>query len=714
MGRKFCLIFMLSLFAVSLAYAEEKTPIVCHGDKVEFLEGKQKLSASGHVLVIFKDTKISCDKINICLNTKQGLAEGNITVYQKDSVLTGDRAEYNFASQNGTIYKAGFASQLIYGKAPEALKQGPQKVRMDKGYMTTCDLAEPHYRVQSRYATILLGDKVVMRHVIVYLFNFPAFYLPYYSYSLKPERPRVTLLPGKDKDWGFYLLTGWRYEFNQYLKGIAHLDYRERRDFASGFDNYYQTKGYGQGFVKTYYMNERKLEGKHPWNEPRITHERERYLIQHRHSWDIDEDTDLRYEYWNVSDTDILKDYFYRDDYQRQATPESYLTIVRSNPNYTASFRAQRRFNKIFARTEYQPELKLDIHNTKIGGTDSKYYWKSENAFANLSSKEAYPSNVDEDTVRFDTYNQFSRISKLGFLNITPYLGARETFYTKDKYGERDWWRTAFYSGVDIQTKFYRIFNVHSNKWGLDINNLRHVVTPSISYDYIHSPTIGAEKLVQFDDLDNIARLNRVTLSLENKLQTKRKVGTEEGASFQAVDLARLLISTHYDYRLPSGSKFSDINFDFEFTPFNWMTLEFETNYDHLRDGFKTFNLDLYVDKGDKLICGFGYRYADDEYSEGTFEISFKPTPLWKIGMYQRFMFKGFVNGYKKIYDLREQEYRLIRDLHCWTSEIIYNVSRGEGESIYLVFRLKAFPEMPLEFGKSYHRPKPGSQNPIR
>ena len=712
-GVIFLTFLFLSLF--SHVYAqEEKAPIVCHGDKLEFLEAQQELSGYGNVQVFYEDLTITCDKISIFMDTKDGVAEGNVVFYQEDSILTGDKVEYNFDSQTGTIYKTGFASQLVYGKGPKAVREGPKTVSMRKGYMTTCSLAQPHYYMYSRTAEIFLDDKVVMRHVIVHAFDVPLFYLPYYSYSLKPHWPKGTVLPGKDKDWGYYVLTAWRYEFSRYVKGVLHLDYRERRDFSSGFSNYYETLKFGKGFVKTYYMHERTVEANRLWKQPRITHERERYMIQNRHSWDIDKDTDLRSEYWNISDTDILKDYFYNKDYERQPTPESYLSIIRTLPNYTVSLLGKRRFNKIFTRVEYQPQLKLDIPSLRIGGEGSKYYWASQNSFANLSKSYAWPSNLDEDTVRFDTYNQMKRVSKLGFLHITPYVGGRETYYTKDKYGDHNWWRGVFYTGVDVETKFYRIFNVMSNKWGLDINNLRHVITPSVGYGYIRTPTILPEKLFQFDGLDGINRLNRFTFSLENKLQTKRKVGDESGERFAAVDLARLLITTYYDYRLPAGSKFSDVNFDFEFTPFNWLTLEFDTAYDHHQDRFKTFNLDIYADKGDKWTFGLGYCYAHEDHSEAAFELAFKPTPLWKLGIYERVMFKGYPYSKKKINNLRVQEYRIVRDLHCWTSEILYTVSRGEGESIYLVFRLKAFPEMPIEFGTHYHRPKQGSQNPIR
>ncbi|MFC1632032.1 LPS-assembly protein LptD [Candidatus Omnitrophota bacterium] len=684
----------------------EKQPIVCEGDQVEFLENQQRLEATGNVLVIYEDLRITCDQISIAVDTKDGVATGDVVVYQKDTILTADKFEYNFDTQKGQLYQGKFASEAIYGHGPKAIKEGPDIITMPHSYMTTCDLAKPHYRIHSRTAKIYLEDKVVMRHVIVYMFDLPAFYLPYYSYSLKPERAKVSLLPGKDKDWGFYLLTAWRYELNQYLKGILRLDYRERKDFASGFENYYTSDQFGSGFIKTYYMNERDLESKNLWKDPRITHERERYMIHQRHSWDIDQDTDLELEYWNLSDTTMLKDYFYREDFRRQPQPLSFVSVIRTQPRYTVSLLAQRRFNKIFQRLEYQPELELNIPNLQIGPSSSRFYWRSDNSFANISRKLAHPSDIDQDTVRFDSYNQIKRISKLAFLNITPYVGGRQTYYTKDRYGEGDWWRGALYTGVDVETKFYRIFNVNINKWDLAINNLRHVITPNVGYHYQHTPTILPEKLVQFDALDAINRRDEFVLSLENKLQTKR--------GDQPVDLARLMISTNYLHRRPGGSRFTNVNFDFEFTPFSWLTLEFDTSYDHRQDRFTTYNLDIYADQDDDWLCGFGYRYAHEDHSEATFELSFKPTPLWKIGIYERFMFKGYPNAIKKIYDLREQEYRITRDLHCWTSEILYTISRGEGESVYLVFRLKAFPEMPLEFGKSYHAPKPGSQNPIR
>jgi hypothetical protein len=64
------------------------------------------------------------------------------------------------------------------------------------------------------------------------------------------------------------------------------------------------------------------------------------------------------------------------------------------------------------------------------------------------------------------------------------------------------------------------------------------VITPSVAYQYTHVPTIPISNIKQIDDVDSIHRGNTATLSLSNKLQTKRK-----GAS---VDFVDLLVTTDY------------------------------------------------------------------------------------------------------------------------------------------------------------------------
>jgi hypothetical protein len=111
-----------------------------------------------------------------------------------------------------------------------------------------------------------------------------------------------------------------------------------------------------------------------------------------------------------------------------------------------------------------------------------------------------------------------------------------------------------------------------------------------------------------------------------------------------------------------------------------------------------------------------GWRYQRQTSAQLTLETEFNLGPKWRAGIYQALDVKRFVTEttntgsrvVKKIYDFPEVEYRLRRDLHEWTAELVYNERRGQGNTLLLVFRLKAAPELPLEFERGYHRPKAG------
>ncbi|MCX5703127.1 MAG: hypothetical protein NT066_01320, partial [Candidatus Omnitrophica bacterium] len=122
---------------------------------------------------------------------------------------------------------------------------------------------------------------------------------------------------------------------------------------------------------------------------------------------------------------------------------------------------------------------------------------------------------------------------------------------------------------------------------------------------------------------------------------------------------------------------------------------------------FSNVNYDLTFGLGKERSLGIGQRYQRKGSNEMTALFQWRLTPKWKFSAYERYE-RGHDISLSR--GLREQEYIISRDLHCWTTEVTYNVKRGMGEAIWFVFRIKAFPEMQLEFNQSYHAPKPGSQ----
>ena len=698
------LIFIWLIITTNRSFSEEKRiPIIVNGDKVEFFaEGKQVI-AEGNVVVEYEDTKLTCDKITVYNETKQGIAEGDVILtYPKideegEKVITiikGKKATYNFETKKGNLIEADIESIPFYGKSKQANKVSDEELRIKKGYITTCNLDKPHYRLRAKRVLIYPGDKIVARNLVFMAGECPMFYIPKYVQRIDDKRPRVTIIPGKSKDWGVYILSAWRYYFVEGQQGRFHLDWREKKDVAWGFSHKYKLPNLGNGLLKTYYMHERAIQSDHLWDDDRKTRERERFKIQWYHKKEIDERTTALLEYHKFHDQDFMKDYFWRE-YEKDVEPETYFLLTHNTSFGNLSFQTEKRVNRFYSvSVERLPELKLDTTEQQV--FDTPFYFSNLTSFVNLRKR--YPNSAEhEDAKRIDTYNKLSLPKKISFISINPYAGVRQTYFSEDALYNSNIVRGIFYTGIDLSTKFFRIFDVKGDLLGSQINRLRHVITPSIEYSYIHDPSVPPSNLLNFDEIDSIDRENKVTLSLENKLQTKR--------DDKSCDLARLIVSTDYLFKQdPGGSRFSDITSDLEVTPVDWLRIESDTTFDTRKKYFTAINTDLFVnDKDNKWSFGLGRRWQREGTEQLEFQTKYRINPKWEFSVYERF--------YPVFDHLKEQEYVITRDLHCWELTLSYNVTRGKGEEIWFAFRLKAFPEMGFEFNKSYHGPKVGSQS---
>ena len=694
----------------TLLKKDQKQPIVVNGDKIEYDKEKNMVTILGNVELTKEGTVLTCDRAVVNTVTNDAHAEGNVILKDAKGVIKATSCDYNFKTKTGQAFDAKLAYPPYYGLGKIVKKVSENEIEIKNGYFTTCDKEHPHYRIQSRSLEIFPDDKVTAKAMTFRVVNTPILYMPKFTQNLKDDRMHVQVTPGKSKDWGLFLLTAWRYDLLPGSGGRVHLDYREKREFAWGIDNNYDTKSFGQGYFKTYYMNERKLSKRISkyWfkdsaanNHPAHPIEEQRYRIQWRHKWEMDKDTYWLAEYHKLSDTNFIKDYFFRE-YEKNSQPPSYLLYshILSNQSSTLSILTQKRTNRIFSETEKLPEIKLDTANTKI--LDSPVYVSSNVSYASFNKKTATtPGNAglwgeDEANQRVDVYKRLSLPFKLAFLDLNPFTGSRETYFRRIAGREIGIFREIWDSGIDLTTRFYRIFDVDVDILGVEINKLRHIVSPTVNYSYTHPPTVSSTKLLQFDSTDSIGEANQMGFSLENKLQTKRRNKT--------VDFLRFVMGTNYFFNVEGRKrKWSDaVSLDLEILPYDWMRFESDATFDRKKHNFSFANFDLKT-YGKNISWGGGYRYERDTSSQMTSELILDLIKGWSFKIYERLQFKG--NSLVK-----EQTYSVSKELHCWILDINYNVLRERGETIWFAIRLKAFPEMSLDYNQNYHEPKPGSQ----
>ena len=691
------IIFILAAFyflgatcGVSFSQGEKKIePILVHGDIVEFLPEEKSIKAEGNVTIEYKDVKIEADEAYVDTKGKTVHLKGNVRIDRDGSIIKAEEIEYNLEDFTGEVKEVtGIEYPPFYGKVESAQKISDSKYKFSNGYITTSDLDKPHYRLSAKSITLYPKKKVVAKNVIMYVGCIPVLYIPYYVQPLWEDMSNVSIMPGKDGYWGYYLLTGWRYHINEDHKGTLHLDYRENQDFSPGVDYRYQNTPIGEGDVRLYYVHDDAKLHSNP---------EDRYRAQLRHELSLGDAGQLRAEMHKFSDRFFMKDFFYRE-YEIEQQPLSYVDYQKNFYNSFLSLLFQKRINRFYTQTEYLPRFLYQIQSIPVGETS--IYYNSDNSVSYLRRKNSAPSDYNPHTMRIDTDQELIFESKIfSFLYIAPYVGGRETYYSRDALGNREFFKGALTSGVDTSFRLYRTWDAKGRYLGIELDRLRHIFKPKISYEYVHTPTTSNNRLVLFDSVDSWGAENKVSPGFESILETKRN-----GSTYKLTDINAIV-----DYQLRQREKSSfwdEGRIDIEFYPYNYLSFYSDARYDFPSGVWGEFNTDIrYSPEPWGISIGYRYIRDDNQYtsqlennSQLTSQFNWTINPKWAVSTYHRYEFDD--NNFQ------EQQYKLSRDLHSWLMDLIVEVDRSREVTFWIAMKLKAFPDLGFSFETSYHGPE--------
>ena len=131
---------------------------------MEYFEQNGNIIASGNVSITYGDTTLSCDRIEVNTRTRQALCEGNVRIEQPSGVLVGERIRYDFLNEEGEIVGGEVKAFPWFASAEEAAKVGENEYRLRNGHFSTCDLDEPHYRLEAKQIQIFPDDKIIAKN----------------------------------------------------------------------------------------------------------------------------------------------------------------------------------------------------------------------------------------------------------------------------------------------------------------------------------------------------------------------------------------------------------------------------------------------------------------------------------------------------------------------------------------------------------------------
>ncbi len=672
------------------------------------------------VFVQYGNATLMADNATVDFQTGEAEADGNVRIEQGEMIWLGDHINYNFKTHQMQSQQFRTGRPPLFATGENLQGDFSNNVyKAQNIYITTDDVSNPAVKIHARRVRIVPGKYFEAWNAVLLLDGVPSFYYPYYRRNLGEHANNLNVLPGYRSEYGPYLLSTYTWWYNDQLDGALHMDYREERGFAGGPDINLHLDRWGDAKFKYYYLHDLNpneslttntflnFTGPIPKNRQRLY-----YGWQATPSTNLNLKAQVNYQ----SDPLILHDFF-EGDYNQDPQPDTFVEANRYWQNWSLDSITTPRVNDFFDQIQRTPEVKLTGWRQQI--LDTPVYYESESSVGYYRRMLAATNELfggtngpgfDVAAARADTYQQLLvPFTLFDWLNITPRAGGRFTYYSHET-GQgatnSEAYRTVFNTGVDVSFKSSRLWAGATNSL-LDMDGLRHIVEPSVSYAFIPHPSVPPSQLPQFDsespsllllpiqlpdynDIDSIDAENVMRFGLRNTLQTKRN-----GEVQNLLDWNVML-----DWRLHGingENTFNDLYSDLSFRPRTWITMESQTRYD-INDGY--FNLAYH-------------------------QITFTPNEWWSWSLGHIYTRSGFVDsgdnlisstmffrvndnwGFRTEHDfnaeggrLEDQFYTIYRDMRSWTSALTFRLtdeSNGHQDvTLAFSFSIKAHPRHAL------------------
>ena len=446
--------------------------------------------------------------------------------------------------------------------------------------------------------------------------------------------------------------------------------------------------------------------------------------------------------------------------------PDNYLSLTKWDEFYTLTLLARWQINDFQDTTERLPELVFDFKQHRLFGLP--VYYDGETSVGEY--RRAFPVGPDfdiydfpdYDSGRFDTFHQLSYpLQFFGWLNITPRVGFRATYYnqsgtfesfggqtteidpvtglpqvittpsiestplnspTPNLVGGGSVFRPVANFGVEVSTKISKAYERVQSRW-LGLDGLRHVIQPYANYSLVENFGPSPQEILQFDRvvpstellplsfpqftaIDSIDSWNIVRLGVRNRLQTRRDQGTHQWMTLDT------FMDVNFDNPY-SDAEVSNLFNVYSVRPVPWFTLTVASQLPIIEEGFTEVNTGFNFMPTRNFTFRVGHQYIDNntffaDNSQVDFYAYLRINDHWGVSVYEQYEFFSQVWQY--------QRYMIHRDLSSWVASLGAQVRESEGQGkadfgILFILTLKDAPQvtLPISFDTATSPIEPGA-----
>ena len=533
------------------------------GDEIRYNVGKQIATARGHVVLTRGAQRLLADEIVYRLTDKT-YSVTRLRFGQYPLYASGDQVD-------------GTTNAIVLHNASLAYHEpGPFVPTLTAEKLTIV----PNDRIIADQARLGLGTTAI---------------LPFHSINQSVNDPLISHMSAKlgySKSLGAFADLGLHLPVAQGVKLGGDVGLYTSRGLLFGPSGTYDVTSADHqdiGSLKTGYINDHGDKQTDILNRP--IHDNRGFIQWEHERTYLSSNTTVISElnYW--SDSGVVRDFRANEFYPVQQ-PDSFVDATTAGTNTVTSLFIRAQPNTYYHVQQRLPEFNFTLLPTAIG---NGFYERFDASGVALREREFSMDNgvlATAPTIksnRLDAFYALSRpIAPREWFVIDPVVGARVTHYLDAIDGKSTYTRALGEVGVDASLRASGTYDYKNDRW--DIDGIRHLVTPKLSYRYIPSADKGQRYIPQIDDrvfdtalptlelgdqrnIDDLSATNTLRLGLDNTFQTRDK-------TYGSRDLLTLNIAQDFRFHREAGIKdSSEIHTGISFMPAKWMQFDLYNSF---------------------------------------------------------------------------------------------------------------------------------------
>lgn len=657
-----------SLLQSSSAVRPDSQPVALTADSLR-REGQGDIYvAEGHVELVSGDLTLRADRVRYHQERRLAEAEGAVEILTPEGELRGDRLVWNLAQQTGRLEQGRvFLRRGNFHIAGDLIeKVGPRTYRLDRGTFTSCDGDTPDWHFSGRELTVTLDGYAQGRHALFYVSDWPLLYSPWVLFPVK-----------RGRETGFLIGSAGYSERRGMQLSIPFYWAIARNQDATFYLDWLSELGVGKGVEYRYVFGADQTGEAHYYHISGISGAADRYALSWDHKgtfangWRLTSDSEY------VSSRDYWQDFGEEAGEYNKDKVDSDLTLGRGWQGVilTGHLRYSKNLQSDNDSTlQRLPEVRLDVLRRRIGqspfsfelGSSTTYFWRREGLKGQrLRLRPALSADFHPG----------------GLVDVQPEIGFLERIYRTGADGVGDEELGMFDASVRLSTRLVRVFDVGRGR----LERLRHSLQPELLYEYV--PNRDQSDLPEFDSLDRIDAVNRISYGLTQRLTGR--LAAEDGKAVYR-EYLYLRLSQEYDIResrrsltAPEDERrpFSSLRAELIARPSQQSRVNLDVRYDPDAGGRRFSAFEAGVELQDQIenSVNVEYRYARDEREYVDARIGLK-------------LLRPVYLDYRHRFDLRRsEELEKVIDLEyrsqCWSLFLTLR-DRQDDRSFLLTFEL--------------------------